>query len=93
MTCEDCTKAAEGPHHGFRSTCRTCWARAVASSQAFKDARDASADDPERPAKRDAYRRRLFALSLTHQEVLAAAEADALHRNMELPIGGPDAAD
>lgn len=78
MTCPDCQAATKGPHHGFRSTCRTCWARAVARSQAFKDARDAAADDPERPAKRDAYRRRLFALSLTHQEVLDAAAVDKL---------------
>lgn len=88
MTCKDCDTAAARLWHGVTATCRGCWARSVSRSQAFKEARDADPDDPEREAKRDAYRQRLQALSLTHQEVLAAAEADALHRNKALPLEG-----
>lgn len=83
MKCQDCIKAAEVPWHGFFNTCRGCWARSVSRDPAF--ARVMAAGWLDRP-----YLDLCGRFGVTHPEVRAAAEADALHRNMELPIGGPD---
>jgi hypothetical protein len=71
LTCEDCTKAAEGLHHGFTSTCRGCWARTVARSPDFARVRAAQWVDRE-------YLALLARFGLTHNEVKAAAETDKL---------------
>jgi hypothetical protein len=81
MTCQACDRAAEEPSHDFTATCRGCWARSVARSPLFHAAKDATRDDPEREAKREAYRALMQRFSLTHQEVLAALETDVLTRS------------
>lgn len=83
MTCEDCDTAAARLWHGMTATCRGCWARSVSRDHAF--ARVMAAGWLDRP-----YLDLCGRFGVTHNEVKKAAEADALHRNMELPLGGKD---
>jgi hypothetical protein len=71
MSCEACTKAAAEPWHGFRSDCQGCKARSVARSPHFDRVRRAGVLD-------NRYTSLLAAFGVTHEEVKAAAERDAL---------------
>jgi hypothetical protein len=69
-TCQDCTRAAAEPWHGFKAQCQGCCARAAARSPHFRRVRDAGMQDR-------AYRALLEKFGLSHDEVKAAAAADA----------------
>lgn len=69
MTCADCTASAQGPRWVFRAGCRGCKARAVARSPDFFRCRVAGRQDKD-------YRALLARVGLTHDEVLAARQAD-----------------
>lgn len=71
MTCLDCNTAAKRPHHGFQSGCMGCCARAAARSPHFRRVRDAGKLDRQ-------YVGLLAQFGLTHDQVKAAAQADAL---------------
>lgn len=71
--CPDCTKAAAGQWHGFNWTCTTCRARQVARSQDYWRVRRLGHLDK-------AYRTLLGTCRVTHEEVRAAAERDAMGR-------------
>jgi hypothetical protein len=74
MTCPDCAKAAQGVWHGYSGNCKGCVARGVSRLPQTRKARD-SGDKFDRD-----YRRLLEQAGVTHNEVLAAAKADALNR-------------
>lgn len=69
MDCEDCTIAAQQRHHGFRSGCKGCAARAAARSPHFRRVRDNGMQDR-------AYRAMLDLYGVDHGQVKAAAAAD-----------------
>lgn len=71
--CPDCYLAAKELHHGFRMGCRGCAARAVSRGPNYRRVRQAGALDRQ-------YRGELDALGVTHDEVKAAAAADAIDR-------------
>jgi hypothetical protein len=73
VMCPDCTKATEGLHHGFTSNCRGCWARTVARSPDF--ARVRAAQWVDKP-----YLALIGRFGVTHNEVKAAADADAMSK-------------
>lgn len=68
--CPDCTLASKQPHHGFRANCQGCAARAAARSPHFRRVRDNGMQDR-------AYRSMLDLYGITHDDVKAAAGADA----------------
>jgi hypothetical protein len=68
--CEDCTLAARQLHHGFRAKCSGCAARAAARSPHFARVKTSGMQDR-------AYRGLLEQFELTHDQVKAAAAADA----------------
>lgn len=71
MTCIDCTQSAERLWHGFTAICKGCQARAIARGPHFSEAR--------RTGRQTAgYQALLRQFALTHAEVKAAHEADAL---------------
>jgi len=71
--CSACTEASTTPHSGaFRAGCRGCAARAVSRGVNFHDSKKAGKQTAR-------YRMELEQFGLTHQEVLAAREADASH--------------
>ena len=71
LECIDCMSAATGVHHGFTNGCRGCAARSAARGFDFARVRSAGVLDRD-------YRVLLDLLSLTHDDVKQAAEADAL---------------
>lgn len=69
MGCEDCAASAQAMHHGFRSGCKGCQARAAARSPwYFESKREGRQTEP--------YRRLLATLGLAHDQVKAAEAAD-----------------
>lgn len=70
MTCPDCQLASERMHHGYRSGCKGCAARAVARGPDFFRCRTAGKQDQK-------YRQLLAAVGVTHEEAMAAAKLDA----------------
>lgn len=70
-TCHDCITAAAQPHHGFTAGCDGCCARAASRSPHYHRVRSQGRLD--RP-----YQALLDHFGLTHAEVRAAAETDAL---------------
>lgn len=70
--CEDCTKAAAGPHHAFTGKCRGCAARMVA-----RDPRARAWRKRGGPPTHEA-QRLLDQFGVTPDEVKAAAKADRL---------------
>lgn len=77
--CSECQTAAREPHHGFRDGCRGCYARAVARLPQAVEARKTG-------TQTRAYRTLLGQVGtliyppLTHEDVKAAAAADATLR-------------
>ena len=71
--CPDCTAAAQQDWHGFKAGCLGCAARAVARGPNYRRVRDAGRLDRQ-------YRGELEQLGVTHEQVKAAAQADALGR-------------
>jgi len=71
--CPDCKAATEAMHHGFRSNCSGCMARAISRSLAFTEARSAG-------KLHGAYRERLARAGVTHEQVKAAALTDAINK-------------
>jgi len=69
MGCEDCTASAQAMHHGFRSGCKGCQARAAARGPAYFESKRAG-------RLTEPYRRILATLGLTHDQVKAAEAAD-----------------
>ena len=69
MTCPECSTAAERLHHGYRSGCKGCAARAVARGPDFHRCKTAGRQDRE-------YRDLLAAVGVTHEAVVRAAEAE-----------------
>jgi hypothetical protein len=73
MDCEACTLATTETCGLFHATCKGCMARMLARSPDFRES--VTHGDPT-PAYRTAAR----AFGLRHQDVIAAAKADALMR-------------
>lgn len=71
MTCKDCSTATERIWHGFGAFCRGCWARGISRGPDYH--RVKSAGRLDKP-----YLDLLQRTSVTHQEVKAAAETDAM---------------
>ena len=71
MTCPDCTQSAARDWHGFTADCPGCAARAVARGPNYRESRVAGVQTSK-------YRAELDLLKVTHEEVKAAAKADAL---------------
>jgi len=74
MTCRDCTNAAAKRWHGFSQDCKGCCARAASRSPHYRRCRDNGVQDRE-------YRGLLAQFSLTHEDVRAAAQSDAMSRS------------
>lgn len=80
--CVDCQAAAREVHHGFRAGCRGCCARSIARSQQAFEARKTG-------AQTRGYRGLLAQVGglvdpkLTHDDVKAAAAADAALRERQ----------
>jgi hypothetical protein len=72
--CQDCLTAAVKSHHGFKSGCSGCAARAAGRSPEFARARAAGKQDR-------GYQTLLTTLGLTHESVKAAHAADAMNRS------------
>ena len=70
MTCQDCQLATERLHHGYRSGCKGCTARAVARGPDFFRCRKAGKQDQK-------YRQLLASVGVTHEDATAAAKIDA----------------
>lgn len=73
MTCTDCLTATQRMHHGFRSGCKGCQARAASRGPQFFESRRDGRQTP-------AYRHLLTQLNLTHQQVLDAYKTDAIRK-------------
>lgn len=71
MPCDDCTTATERLHHGFGAFCRGCWARGISRGPDFARVRQSKVLDKP-------YLDLLQRTSVTHAEVKAAAETDAM---------------
>lgn len=71
MKCLDCSTAAEQQHHGFMADCPGCCARAAARSPHFARVRKLGKQDR-------GYRALLEHFGLSHEQVKAAADADAV---------------
>lgn len=71
IECFDCMAAACGAHHGFTAKCLGCSARAASRLPHYARVRDAGKLDRE-------YRALLQQFNLTHQQIKAAAAADAI---------------
>ena len=69
MGCEDCAASAQAMHHGFRSGCKGCQARAAARSPWYFYSKQAGRQTEQ-------YRGLLATLGLTHDQVKAAEAAD-----------------
>ena len=78
MTCPDCQAASERQHHGYRSGCKGCQARAISRSPAFHESRRLTRQTAT-------YRQMLKQFDITHDEVLRAAETDK--SNLQRAIG------
>ena len=72
--CRDCTNAAAKRWHSFTAGCKGCCARAASRSPHYRRCRDSGAQDRE-------YRGLLAQFDLTHAEVRAAAQCDAMARS------------
>lgn len=68
MTCVACQAAEVGPGYVYRKGCKGCSARQIARGPDFHRCRTSGKQDR-------AYRELLEAHSVTHSEVVAAAEA------------------
>ena len=73
MTCPDCLTSTQRMHHGFRSGCKGCQARAASRGPQFFESREAG-------RQTSAYRHLLTQLNLTHQQVLDAYQSDAIRK-------------
>lgn len=71
MTCPDCTSAAARDWHGFTADCPGCAARAVARGPNYRESLAASRQTSK-------YRAELQMLKVSHEQVKAAAQSDAL---------------
>jgi hypothetical protein len=71
QACRECIAAAVRPWHGFASDCKGCAARAIARGPNYRQAQAGGRQDWK-------YRAELEALGVTHEQVKAAAAADAL---------------
>jgi hypothetical protein len=71
LTCPDCAVATQRQHHGFTGGCRGCAERAASRSPHF--ARVRAQGRLDRP-----YQALLDTFDLTHEDVKAAAQADAI---------------
>lgn len=71
MTCPDCTRSAAEPWHGFLHGCQGCAARAVSRGPNYREALTSGRQTWK-------YREELQLVGVTHDEVRAAAAADAL---------------
>lgn len=69
MACDNCTRAATEPWHGFTAGCPGCCARSVARSPQFHAVRKSGMQDRR-------YRALLEQMGTTHDAVKAAAAAD-----------------
>lgn len=78
MTCPDCDMAAQQLHHGFRSACQGCAARALVRSPVFRTAMS--------PTGFGWHDRKLQQLcefyKVSREQVQHAAEMDAKHKEM-----------
>lgn len=72
--CPDCEAAAKEVWHSFRASCSGCAARATSRGPLFHQAR-------RQGRQPQLYREHLARLGLTHDQVKAAANADAAQRN------------
>lgn len=70
--CPACLTAAEVVHNNFREHCTGCCARAASRSPHYRRVRDAGGLQDR------AYKLLLLQFGLTHDQVRAAADADAL---------------
>jgi hypothetical protein len=75
QTCPDCTAAAESAWHGFTHGCPGCAARAVSRGPNYRESHAAGKQTRK-------YRAELEMLGVSHQQVLEAAAADALGKEM-----------
>lgn len=71
--CPNCSTATERPHWEFNAGCRGCCARAASRSPQFHDSRKAG-------QQTRGYRALLEQFGLTHDEVRAAHQADAMNK-------------
>lgn len=71
MDCPDCTQAAARDWHGFTADCPGCAARAVARGPNYRESLATSRQTSK-------YRAELELLKVTHDQVKAAAQRDAL---------------
>lgn len=71
MDCPDCTQSAARDWHGFRADCPGCAARAVARGPNYRE----SLATGRQTSK---YRAELQMLKVSHEQVKAAAQSDAL---------------
>jgi hypothetical protein len=74
--CPDCLAASERMHHGFRSSCDGCKARAVARGPAFFHRNDS--DDKARQ-----YRELLARVRLSPAAVMRARDADWMTKGLD----------
>lgn len=72
-TCAACEQSRVTVSHSFHAGCRGCAARAVSRGPNYRRVRQAGVLDRQ-------YRGELDALGVTHDEVKAAAAADAIDR-------------
>jgi hypothetical protein len=80
MTCPACTAAATTPHWGvFHAECRGCCARSIARSPQFFEARTTGTQTRKYRALLEQIGG-LVSPPVTHNEVRAAFEADAMNR-------------
>jgi hypothetical protein len=71
MRCHDCQAALVGPSHGFTASCKGCAARAISRGPNYRAALDSGRQGAM-------YRDELHKLGVTHEDVKAAAAADAM---------------
>lgn len=71
MNCPDCTQSAARDWHGFTADCPGCAARAVARGPNYRESLATSRQTSK-------YRAELDLLKVTHDQVKAAAQSDAL---------------
>ena len=72
-TCPACAESSSAVSHLFHAGCKGCAARAVSRGPNFRRCRDAGRQDR-------AYQGELRQLGVTHEEVRAAYQGDAINR-------------